>query len=83
MKLTDLRGILHYVPQFRERTFILALDAGIIGGMTVGTLFTLFVIPVAYTYIMGERRLEIDETAVGASGGAHAVPSRAPAQRLN
>ena len=30
MKLTDLRGILQYVPQFRERTFIIAVDAGIV-----------------------------------------------------
>jgi amino-acid N-acetyltransferase len=30
VKLTDLRGILQYVPQFREKTFILALDAGIV-----------------------------------------------------
>ncbi|HTS30003.1 MAG TPA: amino-acid N-acetyltransferase [Bryobacteraceae bacterium] len=28
MKLTDLRGILRYVPQFREKTFIIAVDAG-------------------------------------------------------
>jgi multidrug efflux pump len=28
----------------------------VVGGMTVGTLFTLFVIPVAYTYIVGERK---------------------------
>ena len=30
MKLTDLRGILQYVPQFREKTFILALDGGVV-----------------------------------------------------
>ena len=30
MKLTDLRGILQYVPQFREKTFIIALDAAIV-----------------------------------------------------
>jgi amino-acid N-acetyltransferase len=30
VKLTDLRGILQYVPQFREKTFILAVDAGIV-----------------------------------------------------
>ena len=30
MKLTDLRGILQYIPQFREKTFILAIDAGIV-----------------------------------------------------
>jgi len=28
MKLTDLRGILQYIPQFREKTFIIAVDAG-------------------------------------------------------
>jgi len=27
----------------------------VVGGMTIGTLFTLFVIPVAYTYIAGQR----------------------------
>ena len=38
----------------------------IVGGMAIGTLFTLFVIPVAYTYIVGERRLEsADETGGG------------------
>lgn len=30
MKLTDLRGILQYVPQFREKIFIVAVDAGIV-----------------------------------------------------
>lgn len=30
MKLTDLRGILQYIPQFREKTFILGIDGGII-----------------------------------------------------
>jgi amino-acid N-acetyltransferase len=30
LKLTDLRGILQYVPQFREKTFILAVDGGIV-----------------------------------------------------
>jgi amino-acid N-acetyltransferase len=30
VKLTDLRGILQYVPQFREKTFIIAVDAGIV-----------------------------------------------------
>jgi amino-acid N-acetyltransferase len=38
MKLTDLRGILHYVPQFRDRTFILALDGGIVGDEHFATL---------------------------------------------
>jgi amino-acid N-acetyltransferase len=30
VKLTDLRGILQYVPQFREKTFIIAVDAIIV-----------------------------------------------------
>jgi len=38
MKLTDLRGILQYVPQFREKTFILAVDGGIVTDDNFGTL---------------------------------------------
>jgi amino-acid N-acetyltransferase len=30
VKLTDLRGILQYVPQFREKTFTIAVDGGIV-----------------------------------------------------
>ena len=30
MKPTDLRGILQYIPRFRERTFVLSLDGAII-----------------------------------------------------
>ena len=30
MKLTDLRGILQYVPQFREKTFVIAVDGDIV-----------------------------------------------------
>jgi amino-acid N-acetyltransferase len=30
VKLTDLRGILQYIPQFREKTFIIAVAAGIV-----------------------------------------------------
>ena len=29
MKPTDLRGILQYIPQFRERTFIISIDGAI------------------------------------------------------
>lgn len=29
----------------------------VVGGMSIGTLFTLFVIPVAYTYIVGDRHV--------------------------
>ena len=30
MKPTDLRGILQYIPQFREKTFIIAMDGAIV-----------------------------------------------------
>jgi amino-acid N-acetyltransferase len=30
LKLTDLRGILQYIPQFREKTFIIAVDGAIV-----------------------------------------------------
>jgi len=36
----------------------------VVGGMTIGTLFTLFVVPVAYTFIAGERH-----TVEAAPGG--------------
>src|SRR5581483_10536551 len=30
MRLTDLREILRYVPQFRERTFVIAMDGAVV-----------------------------------------------------
>ncbi len=38
MKPTDLRGILQYIPQFRERTFILAIDGAIVTDDNFATL---------------------------------------------
>ena len=38
MKLTDLRGILQYIPQFREKTFILAIDGDIVTDENFATL---------------------------------------------
>ena len=38
MKLTDLRGILHYIPQFREKTFVLAIDGNIVTDDNFATL---------------------------------------------
>jgi amino-acid N-acetyltransferase len=32
VKPTDLRGILQYIPQFRERTFIISIDGAIVTG---------------------------------------------------
>src|SRR5215475_10173802 len=38
MKLTDLRGILQYVPEFRERTIVLAIDGAIVTDDNFATL---------------------------------------------
>ena len=38
MKLTDLRGILQYIPQFREKTFVLAVDGAIVTDENFTTL---------------------------------------------
>jgi amino-acid N-acetyltransferase len=38
MKPTDLRGILQYIPQFREKTFILAVDGAIVTDENFTTL---------------------------------------------
>jgi len=38
MKLTDLRGILQYIPQFREKTFVLAMDGFIVTDENFATL---------------------------------------------
>ncbi|HWD91629.1 MAG TPA: amino-acid N-acetyltransferase [Verrucomicrobiae bacterium] len=38
MKLTDLRGILQYIPQFREKTFIIEVDGAIVTGENFGNI---------------------------------------------
>src|ERR1700761_3081284 len=38
VKLTDLRGILQYIPQFREKTFVLAMDGAIVTDENFATL---------------------------------------------
>ena len=38
MRLTDLRGILQYIPQFREKIFILAIDGDIVTNDNFATL---------------------------------------------
>jgi len=46
----------------------------IVGGLLVGTLFTLFVIPVVYTYLSKRVFIEADDEAMHATG-APALPS--------
>ena len=38
MKLTDLRGILQYIPQFREKTFIISVDGAVVTDETFGNI---------------------------------------------
>lgn len=38
MRSTDLRGILRYVPQFREKTFVVAVDGAIVGDDNFGNI---------------------------------------------
>jgi amino-acid N-acetyltransferase len=38
MKPTDLRGILQYVPQFRDRVFLIALDGAVVADDNFGNL---------------------------------------------
>ena len=38
MKLTDLRGILQYIPQFREKTFIIEVDGAIVTDENFGNI---------------------------------------------
>jgi amino-acid N-acetyltransferase len=38
MRATDLRGILRYVPQFREKTFVIAADGAVVGDENFGNI---------------------------------------------
>jgi amino-acid N-acetyltransferase len=38
VKLTDLRGILQYIPQYRERTFVISIDGAIVTGENFGNI---------------------------------------------
>ena len=38
MKLTDLRGILQYIPQFREKTFVISVDGAIVTDENFGNI---------------------------------------------
>jgi amino-acid N-acetyltransferase len=38
MKPTDLRGILHYIPQFRDKVFVIAIDGAVVADDNFGNL---------------------------------------------
>jgi amino-acid N-acetyltransferase len=40
VKLTDLRGILRYIPQFREKTFVISVDGAVVTSENFANLLT-------------------------------------------
>ncbi len=38
VKLTDLRGILQYIPRFRDKVFVISLDGAVVEGENIGNL---------------------------------------------
>ena len=38
MKVSDLRGILNYVPSYREKVFVIALDGAVLAGDNISNL---------------------------------------------
>ena len=74
MKLTDLRGILQYIPQFREKTFILAIDGAIVTDDNFATLL----LDVALLWSLNIRVVLVH----GASAQIRALADRAAGQRL-
>ncbi|GLR81899.1 efflux RND transporter permease subunit (plasmid) [Azospirillum oryzae] len=52
-----------------------AIGAVIVGGMTLGTLLTLFVVPTVYSYLARKKPMQDEAAEQGADGGsAHGVP---------
>ncbi|PWC84940.1 multidrug transporter AcrB [Azospirillum sp. TSH100] len=50
-----------------------AIGAVIVGGMTLGTLLTLFVVPTVYSYLARKKPMQ-DEAVEAADGQAHGMP---------
>ena len=74
MKLTDLRGILQYILQFRDKTFILAIDGGIVSDdnfatllLDVALLWSLNIRVVLVHGVAAQIRALADERRVAAS----------------
>ena len=70
-KLTDLRGILQYIPQFREKTFILAIDGAIVTDDNFATLL----LDVALLWSLNIRVVLV-HGAVGTDRGARRGAAR-------
>ena len=67
MRATDLRGILRYVPQFREKTFVVAIDGAIVEDENFSNLL----MDVAVLWSLNVRIVLVHGAAAGAF---HMVP---------
>lgn len=55
-----------------------AMGLVIFTGLSIGTLFTLFVVPAMYLFLAGEHKAAPQKTASGPGSGAPGVPAQAP-----
>jgi len=55
-----------------------AMGLVIFTGLSIGTLFTLFVVPAMYLFLAGEHKAAQQKTASGPGSGAPGVPAHAP-----
>lgn len=74
MRPTDLRGILRYVPQFRDKTFVLALDGAVVASENFGNIL----MDVAVLRSLNVRIVLVH----GASAQIRALAEDAPASDL-
>ena len=63
MKLTDLRGILQYIPQFREKTFVISIDGAIVTSENFANLLTDIAERLHLLLDLGDLLLEVRDTA--------------------
>jgi len=76
VKLTDLRGILQYIPQFRERTFIINVD----GAIVTDENFANILVDIAVLCSLSIRVVLVHGASaqIKALTGAHAMQVSAP-----
>lgn len=52
MGFGDLRGILQYVPQFRDRLFIINLEGAVVGSDNFSTLFSIWRFCILWAFVL-------------------------------
>ncbi len=74
MRPTDLRGILRYVPQFREKTFVVALDGAVVDDENFGNIL----LDVAVLWSLSIRPVLVHGAAAQIQALAGQEAARAP-----